>query len=172
MAPPSIKPRLCPGRVSSLLRDTHIRSRINLKNAQYDFLASPDRERHGQDAPERTLRRETWRETFKVIPKLPYSFACEFEDADRRKSSMQILDWAALLELPKAGRGGSQSHGDSNPGSAIEWTDATWNPVSGCTEISPGCDNRYAARFSERFRGVLGHPLGLAKSSSCIPSPV
>jgi protein gp37 len=40
----------------------------------------------------------------------------------------------------------------------IEWTDATWNPVTGCTKISAGCDNCYAARFSERFRGVLGHP--------------
>jgi len=43
-------------------------------------------------------------------------------------------------------------------GTAIEWTDATWNPVTGCTKISPGCDNCYAARFSERFRGVRGHP--------------
>lgn len=42
--------------------------------------------------------------------------------------------------------------------SAIEWTDTTWNPVTGCTRISPGCDNCYAARFSERFRGVPGHP--------------
>jgi len=42
--------------------------------------------------------------------------------------------------------------------SSIEWTDATWNPVSGCTKITAGCDNCYAARFSERFRGVPGHP--------------
>lgn len=42
--------------------------------------------------------------------------------------------------------------------SEIEWTDATWNPVTGCTKISPGCDNCYAERFSERFRGVRGHP--------------
>jgi protein gp37 len=42
--------------------------------------------------------------------------------------------------------------------SAIEWTDATWNPVTGCTKISAGCDNCYAARLSERFRGVPGHP--------------
>jgi protein gp37 len=42
--------------------------------------------------------------------------------------------------------------------SAIEWTDATWNPITGCTKISAGCDNCYAARFSERFRGVPGHP--------------
>src|SRR6476619_818216 len=41
---------------------------------------------------------------------------------------------------------------------AIEWTDATWNPVTGCTKISPGCDNCYAERFSERFRGTAGHP--------------
>ena len=41
--------------------------------------------------------------------------------------------------------------------SAIEWTDATWNPVTGCTEVSPGCDNCYAKTFSERFRGVAGH---------------
>lgn len=43
-------------------------------------------------------------------------------------------------------------------GSAIEWTDATWNPVTGCTKISRGCDNCYAERFSERFRGVPNHP--------------
>lgn len=42
--------------------------------------------------------------------------------------------------------------------SAIEWTDTTWNPVTGCTKISSGCDNCYAERFSERFRGVKDHP--------------
>jgi protein gp37 len=41
--------------------------------------------------------------------------------------------------------------------SAIEWTDATWNPVTGCTQVSPGCDHCYALTFSERFRGVPGH---------------
>jgi protein gp37 len=35
--------------------------------------------------------------------------------------------------------------------SSIEWTDATWNPVTGCTEVSPGCDNCYAKTFAERF---------------------
>ena len=40
----------------------------------------------------------------------------------------------------------------------IEWTDATWNPVTGCTKITLGCDNCYAERFAERFRGVPGHP--------------
>jgi len=41
--------------------------------------------------------------------------------------------------------------------SGIEWTDATWNPVTGCTQVSPGCDHCYALAFSERFRGVPGH---------------
>ena len=41
--------------------------------------------------------------------------------------------------------------------SAIEWTDATWNPVTGCTKVSPGCDRCYAQRLAERFRGVAGH---------------
>lgn len=40
----------------------------------------------------------------------------------------------------------------------IEWTDATWNPVTGCTKIGPGCDNCYAQRFAERWRGIEGHP--------------
>jgi len=41
---------------------------------------------------------------------------------------------------------------------AIEWTDATWNPVRGCTKISDGCKHCYAETFAERFRGVKGHP--------------
>jgi protein gp37 len=42
--------------------------------------------------------------------------------------------------------------------SQIEWTDATWNPVTGCTKISPGCKHCYAETFAERWRGVPGHP--------------
>ncbi len=42
--------------------------------------------------------------------------------------------------------------------SKIEWTDATWNPVRGCTKISPGCAHCYAETFAERFRGVVDHP--------------
>lgn len=42
--------------------------------------------------------------------------------------------------------------------SKIEWTDATWNPVTGCTKITRGCDHCYAERIAERFRGVPGHP--------------
>src|SRR5437870_10561621 len=41
--------------------------------------------------------------------------------------------------------------------SAIEWTDATWNPVTGCTKISPGCKNCYAERLAERLQ-AMGNP--------------
>src|SRR5579884_3820198 len=40
----------------------------------------------------------------------------------------------------------------------IEWTEATWNPVTGCDKVSPGCAHCYAETFAERFRGVPGHP--------------
>jgi len=43
-------------------------------------------------------------------------------------------------------------------GTGIEWTEATWNPVRGCTKVSPGCKHCYAETFAERFRGVPGHP--------------
>ena len=46
---------------------------------------------------------------------------------------------------------------DMSDQSKIEWTDATWNPVRGCTKISPGCKHCYAEVFAERFRGVPGH---------------
>lgn len=43
-------------------------------------------------------------------------------------------------------------------GSAIEWTEATWNPVTGCVQVSPGCAHCYAKTFAERWRGVPDHP--------------
>jgi protein gp37 len=42
--------------------------------------------------------------------------------------------------------------------SAIEWTEATWNPMTGCSKVSPGCAHCYAETFAERWRGVPGHP--------------
>jgi protein gp37 len=42
--------------------------------------------------------------------------------------------------------------------SRIEWTDASWNPVTGCTKVSPGCAHCYAELFAERWRGLPGHP--------------
>lgn len=41
--------------------------------------------------------------------------------------------------------------------SKIEWTDATWNVVTGCEKVSPGCDRCYAETFAERWRGIPGH---------------
>lgn len=41
--------------------------------------------------------------------------------------------------------------------SKIEWTEASWNPVVGCTKVSPGCKHCYAEALSERFRGIPGH---------------
>lgn len=40
----------------------------------------------------------------------------------------------------------------------IEWTEETWNPVSGCTKISPGCKNCYAQRMARRLAGWAGYP--------------
>src|ERR1700722_6661408 len=42
--------------------------------------------------------------------------------------------------------------------SKIEWTERTWNPVTGCEEVSPGCNHCYAKVFAERWRGIPGHP--------------
>jgi len=56
--------------------------------------------------------------------------------------------------------------------SEIEWTDATWNPVRGCTKISPGCKNCYAERFAERFRGVVGHPYEFGFDLRLVPEKI
>jgi protein gp37 len=53
--------------------------------------------------------------------------------------------------------------------SKIEWTDATWNPVRGCTKISPGCKHCYAERFAERFRGVEDHPFEYGFDLKLVP---
>ena len=53
--------------------------------------------------------------------------------------------------------------------SKIDWTDTTWNPVRGCTKVSPGCKFCYAQRFAERFRGVAGHPYELGFDLRLVP---
>jgi protein gp37 len=53
--------------------------------------------------------------------------------------------------------------------SKIEWTDATWNPVRGCSKISPGCKHCYAETFAERFRGVPGHPFEFGFDLRLVP---
>lgn len=56
--------------------------------------------------------------------------------------------------------------------SSIEWTDATWNPVRGCTKISPGCKHCYAERFAERFRGVAGHSFERGFDLQLVPGKI
>ena len=41
--------------------------------------------------------------------------------------------------------------------STIEWTNSTWNPITGCTKVSPGCKHCYAETFAERWRSIPGH---------------
>lgn len=53
--------------------------------------------------------------------------------------------------------------------SKIEWTDATWNPVRGCTKVSPGCAHCYAETFAERFRGVPAHPFEFGFDLRIVP---
>jgi protein gp37 len=53
--------------------------------------------------------------------------------------------------------------------SKIEWTDATWNPVRGCTKVSPGCLHCYAETFSERWRGIPGHPFEFGFDLRLVP---
>lgn len=43
---------------------------------------------------------------------------------------------------------------------AISWTEATWNPVTGCTEVSEGCDHCYARSVAHRFAGTPAYPWG------------
>lgn len=44
------------------------------------------------------------------------------------------------------------------PKSKIEWTESTWNPVTGCTKISKGCENCYAEKMAKRLGGRYGYP--------------
>ena len=53
--------------------------------------------------------------------------------------------------------------------SKIEWTDATWNPMRGCSKVSPGCVHCYAETFAERFRGVPGHPFEFGFDLRLVP---
>src|SRR6478735_7992119 len=43
--------------------------------------------------------------------------------------------------------------------SSIEWTETTWNPITGCTKVSPGCDNCYAIREAHRLSGNPNQPV-------------
>lgn len=76
--------------------------------------------------------------------------------------SIKNIERDGRSERGKMFEGGACVHkrtsGEGRPMSKIEWTDETWNPVTGCTKVSPGCDNCYAEAFAERWRGIPGHP--------------
>lgn len=53
--------------------------------------------------------------------------------------------------------------------SSIEWTEATWNPVTGCTPVSPGCDHCYAARMAKRLEAMCQFKYRLGFQVTCHP---
>ena len=54
--------------------------------------------------------------------------------------------------------------------SSIEWTEATWNPVTGCTKISPGCRNCYAERMAKRLKAMGRLGIGMNSGSRYSPT--
>src|SRR5215207_9133574 len=72
-----------------------------------------------------------------------------------RECEISIFVLFLSTEDPEGAESGRFAMSDK---SQIEWTEATWNPVTGCTQVSPGCAHCYALTFAERFRGVPGHP--------------
>src|SRR5690348_6690934 len=55
--------------------------------------------------------------------------------------------------------------------SAIEWTEATWNPTIGCTKVSPGCDRCYAERITRRFPKTYPHGFALTLRPDVLDLP-
>lgn len=60
--------------------------------------------------------------------------------------------------------------------SRIEWTESTWNPVTGCTKISPGCDNCYAERMAKRLKAMgqpkYAHGFEVVTHKDCLADPL
>ena len=56
--------------------------------------------------------------------------------------------------------------------SAIEWTEATWNPTSGCTKVSPGCDRCYAERITRRFPKTFPNGFALTLRPDALDVPL
>src|SRR5690242_9513417 len=66
------------------------------------------------------------------------SAACR-RDADERR------------DRQGAAAGGASAAGESEMSTGIQWTDETWNPVTGCSKVSPGCAHCYAETVALRF---------------------
>jgi protein gp37 len=60
----------------------------------------------------------------------------------------------------------------STPASNIEWTETTWNPTVGCTEVSPGCDLCYAKRMTQRFPATFPHGFDLTLREHAVELPL
>jgi len=56
--------------------------------------------------------------------------------------------------------------------SAIEWTEATWNPTSGCMKVSPGCDRCYAERVTRRFPKTFPNGFDLTLRPAALELPL
>ena len=56
--------------------------------------------------------------------------------------------------------------------SSIEWTEATWNPTSGCTKVSPGCDRCYAERIALRFPKTFPNGFALTLRRDALDLPM
>ncbi len=56
--------------------------------------------------------------------------------------------------------------------SPIEWTEATWNPTSGCTKVSPGCDRCYAERITRRFPKTFPNGFALTVREDSLEIPL
>lgn len=56
--------------------------------------------------------------------------------------------------------------------SAIEWTESTWNPTSGCTKVSPGCDRCYAERITQRFPKTFPNGFALTLRADALDVPL
>jgi len=56
--------------------------------------------------------------------------------------------------------------------SGIEWTEATWNPISGCTKVSPGCDRCYAEAITRRFPQTFPNGFALTLRPNALDIPL
>src|SRR5208337_3272635 len=76
---------------------------------------------------------------------MPSSITC----TSLPRSLLRRVLWTTFSTSTENGRG-SEMAGNSH----IEWTDATWNPVTGCTKISPACKHCYAERLAKRLQAM------------------
>ena len=72
---------------------------------------------------------------------------------------MNIFSSDSIIIVSTLFRGGAMA-----AQSRIEWTESTWNPLTGCTEISPGCKHCYAERMAKRLQAMGRQIMSMASS--------